>query len=92
MKTLHGTGVALVTPFDESGNIDFASLKRLLVHVSKRRGLPGCAGHHGRIGNVVEEAWVLAFVIKNNQKNLPIVYGIRATTPRPFSGDRDTGL
>ena len=35
MKKLHGTGVALVTPFDESGNIDFAALKKVLIHTAK---------------------------------------------------------
>ncbi len=78
MKTLHGTGVALVTPFDESGNIDFASLKRLLVHVSKGVDYLVVQGTTGESATLSKEEKrkVLAFVIKNNRKNLPIVYGI----------------
>jgi 4-hydroxy-tetrahydrodipicolinate synthase len=75
MKTLHGTGVALVTPFDESGNIDYASLKRLLVHVSKGVDYQGTTGESATLSKE-EKRKVLAFVIKNNRKNLPIVYGI----------------
>ena len=35
MKKLFGTGVALVTPFDENNKVDFKALKRLLNHTSK---------------------------------------------------------
>lgn len=35
MKTITGTGVALVTPFNSNGQIDFASLKKLVEHVIK---------------------------------------------------------
>jgi 4-hydroxy-tetrahydrodipicolinate synthase len=34
-KKLYGTGVALVTPFDNRGGIDFQALKKLLRHTSK---------------------------------------------------------
>lgn len=32
MKTLRGTGIAIVTPFTESGSIDFPVLERLIEH------------------------------------------------------------
>ena len=35
MKKFYGTGVALVTPFDTKGAIDFKSLKKLLQHTAK---------------------------------------------------------
>jgi 4-hydroxy-tetrahydrodipicolinate synthase len=78
MKKLYGTGVALVTPFDESGDIDYAALKKLLVHTS--RGVDyfvvqGTTGESVTLSKE-EKRRVLAFVIKNNRKNLPIVYGI----------------
>jgi 4-hydroxy-tetrahydrodipicolinate synthase len=78
MKTLHGTGVALVTPFDDTGNIDYASLKRLLVHVSKGVDYLVVQGTTGESATLSKEEKrkVLAFVVKNNRKNLPIVYGI----------------
>lgn len=78
MEKLRGTGVALVTPFDESGNIDFASLKKVLGHTS--RGVDyfvvqGTTGESVTLSKE-EKKKVLAFVIQNNQKKLPIVYGI----------------
>lgn len=78
MKTLHGTGVALVTPFDEEGNIDFASLKRLLVHTAKGVDYFVVQGTTGESATLTKEEKkkVLAFVLRNNPKKLPIVYGI----------------
>ncbi|MBL7849027.1 MAG: 4-hydroxy-tetrahydrodipicolinate synthase [Cyclobacteriaceae bacterium] len=78
MKKLYGTGVALVTPFDESGNIDYASLKRLLVHTSKGVDYFVVMGTTGESATMTKEEKrkVLAFVIQNNRKKLPIVYGI----------------
>jgi 4-hydroxy-tetrahydrodipicolinate synthase len=78
MKALYGTGVALVTPFDEDGNIDFASLKRLLVHTSKGVDYFVVQGTTGESATLTKEEKrkVLAFVIQNNRKKLPIVYGI----------------
>jgi len=45
MKALHGTGVALVTPFNRNGSIDFKGLEKLLKHTAK--GVDYCGdGHH----------------------------------------------
>jgi 4-hydroxy-tetrahydrodipicolinate synthase len=78
MKKLHGTGVALVTPFDENGDIDFASLKRLLVHTSRGVDYYVVQGTTGESATLTKEEKrkVLAFVAQNNRKKLPIVYGI----------------
>src|SRR5450432_3037576 len=78
MKKLYGTGVALVTPFDESGDIDFASLKKVLVHTAKGVDYFVVMGTTGESVTITkdEKKKVLAFVIKNNAKKLPIVYGI----------------
>ncbi len=78
MKKLYGTGVALVTPFDESGHIDFASLKKVLIHTA--RGVDyfvvmGTTGESVTLSKD-EKKKVLAFVLKNNRRKLPIVYGI----------------
>ncbi len=78
MKKLFGTGVALVTPFDENGKIDFRSLKKLLIHTS--RGVDyfvvmGTTGESATL-NKEEKKSVLKFVLENNPKKLPIVYGI----------------
>ncbi len=78
MKKLNGTGVALVTPFDESGAIDFASLKKVLRHTSRGVDYFVVMGTTGESVTMTKEEKkeVLAFVLKNNQKKLPIVYGI----------------
>lgn len=78
MKNLQGTGVALVTPFDENGDIDFASLKRLLVHTARGVDYYVVQGTTGESATLTKEEKrkVLAFVIQNNRKQLPIVYGI----------------
>src|SRR5882672_10924257 len=78
MKKLFGTGVALVTPFDESGSIDFASLKKVLVHTGKGVDYFVVMGTTGESVTLSKEEKkkVLAFVLKNNAQKLPIVYGI----------------
>ncbi len=78
MRKLHGTGVALVTPFTERGEIDFKSLKKLLDHTAKGVDyfvVMGTTGESAAL-NKEEKRQVLDFVIANNPKKLPIVYGI----------------
>ncbi len=78
MKKLFGTGVALVTPLDESGAIDFASLKKLLAHTGRAVDYYVVMGTTGEAVtlSIEEKKKVLDFVLKNNSKKLPIVYGI----------------
>jgi len=77
-KKLYGTGVALVTPFYKDGSIDFASLKKLLTHTAKGVDYYVVMGTTGESVTLTKEEKkeVLEFVIKNNPKKLPIVYGI----------------
>jgi 4-hydroxy-tetrahydrodipicolinate synthase len=78
MKKLQGTGVALVTPMNERGEIDFKSLKKLLNHTAKGVDyyvVMGTTGESATL-NKEEKKQVLNFVLDNNPKNLPIVYGI----------------
>jgi 4-hydroxy-tetrahydrodipicolinate synthase len=77
-KKLHGTGVALVTPFDNQGGIDFQALKKLLRHTSKGVDYYVVMGTTGESATLSKEEKkeVLQFVIANNVKKLPIVYGI----------------
>ena len=78
MKKFYGTGVALVTPFDEGLEIDYKSLKKLLNHTAKGVDYYVLMGTTGESTTCSEEekSEVLDFVKKNNPKNLPIVYGI----------------
>ncbi len=78
MKKLFGTGVALVTPFDAKGIIDYKALKRLLKHTA--RGVDyyvvmGTTGESVTV-NADEKKQVLEFVRRNNPSGLPIVFGI----------------
>jgi 4-hydroxy-tetrahydrodipicolinate synthase len=78
MKKLYGTGVALVTPFDEKEQVDYRGLKKLLSHTAKGVDyyvVMGTTGESATL-NKVEKEKVLAFVKENNSKKLPIVYGI----------------
>ena len=78
MKKLYGTGVALVTPFDSNGKVDFKALKRLLVHTAKGVDYYVVMGTTGESATVSseEKEQVLEFVKANNRAGLPIVYGI----------------
>jgi 4-hydroxy-tetrahydrodipicolinate synthase len=78
MKKLSGTGVALVTPFDENGEIDFKALKRLLNYTAKGVDyfvVMGTTGESATLSNE-EKKSILKYVLDNNPKGLPIVYGI----------------
>ncbi len=78
MKKFYGTGVALVTPFNEHLEIDYKALKRLLNHTAKGVDyfvVMGTTGESVTISDD-EKNEVLDFVKKNNPKKLPIVFGI----------------
>jgi 4-hydroxy-tetrahydrodipicolinate synthase len=80
MKKLHGTGVALVTPFTEKENIDFDGLLRLLQHTSNGCDYYVVQGTTGESATTTseEKKQILDFVKKNNPKKLPIIYGLGA--------------
>ncbi|MEO7992168.1 MAG: 4-hydroxy-tetrahydrodipicolinate synthase [Chryseolinea sp.] len=78
MKKLYGTGVALVTPFTESLDVDYKALKKLLNHTSKGVDYYVVMGTTGEAATCTDEEKkkILQFVKENNPKKLPIVYGI----------------
>lgn len=78
MKKLHGTGVALVTPMNEQGEIDFKSLKKVLTHTGKGVDYYVVMGTTGESATLRkdEKKEVLRFVLQQNPKKLPVVYGI----------------
>ncbi len=78
MKKLYGTGVALVTPFTESLEVDYKALKKLLNHTSKGADYFVVMGTTGEPATCTEEEKnkILEFIKENNPKKLPIVYGI----------------
>lgn len=78
MKKLYGTGVALVTPFSERGEVDFTSLRRLLRHTARGVDYYVVMGTTGESATLSadEKAAILDFVRDHNPKKLPVVYGI----------------
>jgi len=78
MKKFYGTGVALVTPFLEDGSIDYKSLKKLLAHTAKGCDYYVVMGSTGEAATLSKEEKkkVLRFVVENNSKKLPIVFGV----------------
>lgn len=78
MKKLYGSGVALITPFEEDGQVDFRGLKKLLTHTAKGVDYYVVMGTTGESATSTKEEKkkVLTFIAENNPKKLPIVYGI----------------
>jgi len=78
-NTFTGTGVALVTPFDETGKIDFAALERLVqLQIDGKTDFLVVQGTTGESPTLSEDEKleVLQCVIAKNQGRLPIVYGV----------------
>ncbi|MBL7856542.1 MAG: 4-hydroxy-tetrahydrodipicolinate synthase [Cyclobacteriaceae bacterium] len=78
MKKLYGTGVALVTPFTANLEVDYKALKKILSHTAKGVDYYVVMGTTGEAAtlNDAEKKSVLQFIIENNTRKLPIVYGI----------------
>lgn len=79
MNQLKGTGVALVTPFNEDHDIDFAGLKRLIDHVIQG-GVDylvvlGTTGESVTLSNS-EKSEVLKKCLEFNANRVPVVYGV----------------
>ena len=74
----HGTGVALVTPFNQDGSVDFESLEKLVNHVIENK--VEFVVVFGTTGEPVtqskaEQKEVLKFVVSKVNKRVPIVVG-----------------
>ena len=74
-----GTGVALVTPFEDSFRVDYNGLGKLLAY-NAENGVDyfvvlGTTGESPTISSE-EKKEVLRYVKENNPQKLPIVYGI----------------
>lgn len=79
MEELRGTGVALITPFDDDNQIDFQALERL-VHYQVDNGVDylvvlGTTGETATL-SPDEKAAVRSCVLKANAGRLPVVLGI----------------
>ena len=79
MKRIFGTGVALITPFNEDKTIDYTSLEKLINKVIVG-GIDflvvlGTTGEATSI-NESEKNELINFIVKLNNKRLPLVLGL----------------
>ncbi len=89
-----GTGVALVTPFDTDGEVDVASLKKLVQHVSQG-GVDflvvlGTTSEAATL-NRQEKDLVIQSVIEANTQKLPIVLGMGGNNTSAIVNELQTG-
>src|SRR5690606_20214968 len=79
MKHLKGSGVAMITPFNGDGSIDYPALERVVEHVIAGGidyiVVQGTTGETATLTSS-EKKEVLAFSKKVNKGRLPIVYGL----------------
>ena len=78
-KQLKGTGVAIVTPFAKSGLVDYDALTKLINHLIKGKVeylvVLGTTGETATLTKKEKEQ-VIAHVIKETKKRIPLVLGI----------------
>lgn len=78
MKDFRGTGVAMVTPFNVNGEVDFPALERLTKHLIDGQVdylvVQGTTGEAATLSKE-EQQEVLDCVVDVNEGRLPIVFG-----------------
>lgn len=74
-----GTGVAIVTPFTNKGEVDFPSLTKLVEHLVKGRVeyivVLGTTGESATLTKE-EKQKVISHIVKVNKKRVPLVLGV----------------
>ena len=76
---LTGTGVAIVTPFTNKGEVDYSALTKLVEHLIKGKVeyivVLGTTGETATLSKE-EKQQVINHIIKTNKKRLPLVLGV----------------
>jgi 4-hydroxy-tetrahydrodipicolinate synthase len=90
LSKLHGTGVALATPFTSNLDVDFEGLEKLLSHVI-HGGVDyvvvmGTTGESPTI-NADEKKKILDFIAEKIHGTLPIVYGMGGNDTAKLQND-----
>lgn len=74
-----GTGVAIVTPFTNKGEVDFPALTKLVEHLIKGKVeyivVLGTTGETATLSKE-EKKQVIAHIVKTNKKRIPLVLGV----------------
>lgn len=99
MDIFKGTGVAIVTPFNDDKSVDYNSLEKLVNHLISNGidylVVQGTTGESVTLSKQEKED-TLAFIIKINNGRLPIVLGIggncTATVVEAFKSTETTGV
>jgi len=79
MIQLKGAGVALITPFTQSGEVDYPALRRLLEFVTKEgTNYLVVQGTTSEVPTLTkdEKRNILDFILEFNQRKLPVVLGL----------------
>jgi len=75
----YGTGVALITPFHIDLSVDYASLEKVIAHVTNGGAdylvALGTTGETSTL-SAGEKKEILAFIKDHNPNSLPIIYGL----------------
>ena len=79
MDKFKGTGVALITPFNETGKIDYSALQKL-VEFQIQNGVnylvvQGTTGESVTLSDD-EKVSILEYILEINANRLPIVLGV----------------
>lgn len=76
---LTGTGVAIVTPFTNKGDVDYPALTKLVEHLIKGKVeyivVLGTTGETATLSKE-EKQQVINHIIKTNKKRIPLVLGV----------------
>jgi 4-hydroxy-tetrahydrodipicolinate synthase len=99
MNKFKGTGVAIVTPFNDNKSVDYNGLEKLVEHLIANEinylVVQGTTGESVTLSRKEKEE-TLAFIIKINNGRLPIVLGIggncTATVVEAFQTTNLTGV
>lgn len=88
MLELKGLGVAMVTPFQENGSIDYDGLERLVKHLHKGADFLVVMGTTGEAVTLSqkEQFEILDFIQEINAGKLPVVYGIGGNNTAEVAG------
>lgn len=74
-----GTGVAIVTPFTKSGEVDYPALTKLIEHLIKGRVeyivVLGTTGETATLSKE-EKQQVISHIVKTTNKRIPLVLGV----------------
>lgn len=85
MDKLRGTGVAIVTPFTNAGEVDFSGLKKLVNHLIsggvEYLVVNGTTGESATTTSDEQHA-ILKHVLEANSARVPVVYGIGGNNTR----------